>query len=249
MLDVDSYKLESTVSDLIDQRLSYTLQISFPAVILSCFFGLVWGLYAGQKSGLAAERASSALNVLVNSVPVFAIGLILIILFCFKLKLFPYMGLNSSDIGSGAFAYFADRIKHLILPVATLVIAELPSRYLLIKNLAADEMNSKYVLYARQRGLSERVIRYRYILPNITGPLINMIGLSVASSVGGSLVVENLFSVKGMGTLLTDALHSLDYPLMQGILFVCTFIMVIAIVLSDVLCIISDPMLRKGGKR
>ena len=74
-----------------------------------------------------------------------------------------------------------------------------------------------------------------------------MVGMSVSLCVGGSLVVENIFSVSGMGKLLTDAVYSLDYPLMQGILFVTTLLMVLAIIVTDILCIVIDPKLRLGG--
>ena len=115
------------------------------------------------------------------------------------------------------------------------------------RNTAAAAANEKYVLYARQRGLSPAKIRYCYILPNIAQPFITMAGMSVSLCVGGSLVVENIFSVPGMGALLSDAVYSLDYPLMQGILFVSTLMMVLAVIAADILCILIDPKRRYGG--
>ena len=112
-------------------------------------------------------------------------------------------------------------------------------------NPAAKEAGEKYVLYARQRGLSERKIRYSYVFKNIAQPFITMTGMSVSLCVGGSLVIENIFSINGMGKLLTEAVYTLDYPLMQGVLFVSTGVMVIAVIITDVLCILADPRQRR----
>ena len=84
-------------------------------------------------------------------------------------------------------------------------------------------------------------------MKNIAQPFITMVGMSVSTCIGGSLVVENIFSIGGMGSLLSDAVYSLDYPLMQGILFVTTAVMTISIVVSDVICILIDPRVRLGG--
>ena len=95
--------------------------------------------------------------------------------------------------------------------------------------------------------MSDHKIKFGYILKNIAQPFITMVGMSVSTCIGGSLVVENIFSIGGMGSLLSDAVYSLDYPLMQGILFVTTAVMTISIVVSDVICILIDPRVRLGG--
>lgn len=246
-----SYKQEAVVSALIFKSIGRTLQITIPAVVISTTAGLSWGLRSGLKKGSTEDKLSTGFNIVVNSVPGFVIGLVLIIVFCFDVRLFPYTGLNSAGVAKGSLRYVLDRLWHLTLPILTLVIAELPSRYILMRNTAAKIADEKYVLYARQRGLSGRVIRYKYMLPNIAESFITMVGLSVSSCIGGSLVIENLYSVKGMGSLLMTAVHSLDYPLMQGILFVTTFIMVISIILTDLLCMLLNPRIRlkeEGGR-
>ena len=130
----------------------------------------------------------------------------------------------------------------------TLVIASTPSRYLLMRNTVSQVTEEKYVLYARERGLSDGTILLRYILRNIAQPFITMVGMSVGSCIGGSIVIENIFSIDGMGSLLSDAVYTLDYPLMQGILFVTTGIMTASIVVTDLICILIDPRVRLGGE-
>lgn len=244
-----SYKKEAVVSALIGERLGYTLQITLPGVVISTILGLFWGLHSAWNRHSWGDRFSTTLNIVLNAVPTFVLALGAIILFCFQNRLLPYAGLNSDGVTPGTLAYVLDRLTHLLLPVLTLTVATTPSRFLLMRNTAEKILDEKYVLYAKQRGLSPKAIRKSYVLPNIAQPFITMAGMSVSTCVGGSLVLENIFSIPGMGRLLTDAIYSLDYPLMQGILFVTTAIMLLAIVLSDVLCILIDPRVRMGGER
>ncbi len=240
-----SYKKEAVVSSLIRDRLGATLQITLPAWIFSTLGGLVLGLYCGYKKGSLSEKLTTSAMILLNTIPVFLIGLVMIIVFCFRVRWFPYTGLSSADPGTGV-SWLSDRIRHLLLPVLTMTLAAAPSRCLLMRNTAAMAADEKYILYARERGLSERRIRYSYLLKNIAQPFITMTGMSVSTCVSGSLVVENIFSINGMGKLLTDAVYTLDYPLMQGILFVTTLIMVLSVIISDLICILIDPKVRLG---
>ncbi|MBR3179686.1 MAG: ABC transporter permease [Clostridia bacterium] len=241
-----SFKKNTIVSELIMERIGATLQISLPAVILSTMIGLLWGLNAGYRKNGVLDQISTSLLIVLNAVPSFVIALILIILLCFQNRWFPYTGLSSNGMRPGNAGFFADRLWHLVLPVFTLTVAALPSRYLLMRNTTASAMDAPYILYARLRGLDAGTIRWRYLLKNIIQPFLTMVGMSVSLCVGGSLVIENVFSINGMGKLLTDAVYSLDYPLMQGILFVTTAIMTASIIVTDLICLILDPRQRKG---
>lgn len=241
-----SFKKEAVVSALIRDKIGSTLQITLPAVVLSTLLGLVWGLDCGYRKGSLRDSISTSALIVLNTVPAFLTALVLIILFCFQHRWFPYTSLSSAGMAPGVPGFLADRLHHLILPVLTLTIGAVPSRYLLMRNTVRKITGEKYVLYAKERGLSDRRVKYGYILKNIAQPFITMVGMSVSLCVGGSLVIENIFSVSGMGKLLTDAVYTLDYPLMQGILFVTTLIMVISIVTTDLICILIDPKVRLG---
>ena len=243
-----SFKKDAAVAGLIRERIWATLQISLPAVVLSTFLGLVWGLNAGYRKDGLFDRLSTGTLIVLNTVPSFLTALVLIILLCFRHRWFPYTGLSGRGMAPGTEGFLLDRLRHLVLPVATLTLAVLPSRYLIVRNTAAAAMEQKHVLYAKERGLSPRKIRYAYILKNIAQPFITMTGMSVSLCVGGSLIIENIFSVNGMGKLLTDAVYSLDYPLMQGILFVTTAIMTASIILTDLVCLLTDPHLLRGER-
>lgn len=243
-----SYKKEAVVSALIIERLGNTLQITLPAVVISTLIGLFWGMSCGYKKGSVVDGISTTALIVLNAVPTFLIALVLIIYLCFKIRIFPYTGLNSAKVDAGTWLYYADRLRHLVLPVLTLTIAAFPSRYLLIRNTAAKTVDEKYILFAKERGLSDNKIKYHYLLKNIAQPFITMVGMSVNICVGGSLVVEKIFSINGMGGLLNEAVYTLDYPLMQGVLFITTCIMVVSVVTTDLLCILIDPKVRWGGQ-
>ena len=105
-----SFKREATVSALIGQRLGYTLQITLPAVLLSTVIGLLWGLRCGYKKGSSFEKISTTFQIIANTMPTFLIALVLLILFCFRQRWFPYTGLNSTGAVPGTAGYFWDRI-------------------------------------------------------------------------------------------------------------------------------------------
>mgnify|MGYP004566560401 FL=1 len=239
-----SYKKGAAVSALIGQRLGYTLQITLPAVAFSTLIGLFWGLHCGYQKNGWFDRLSTGLQIVVNTMPSFLIALLLLLLFSFRLGWLPYTGLSSPGVLPGSAAFLPDRLRHLLLPVLTLTLAAAPSRFLLMRNTVRRVVDEKYVLYARERGLSPARIKYSYILKNIAQPFVTMVGMSVSTCIGGSLVVEKIFSVGGMGSLLSDAVYTLDYPLMQGILFVTTAIMTVSIILCDLICILIDPRVR-----
>lgn len=243
-----SYKNDCTVSSLITERLPYSLQITLPATIISLLLGLIWGLNCGCKRSGAADKASGTFMIILNAVPSFAIALVLVIVLCFNLRLFPYMGLSSPDVTRGGAEFFIDRVYHLVLPILTVVLSSLPSRFMLVRNVAARFVDDKSVLYARERGLSERKIKFGYVFKNVAQPYIAAAGVSLGACIGGSVVVENVFSINGVGSLLLSAVYTLDYPLMQGVLFVTVSAIIAAVIISDIVCILIDPRVRKGGK-
>ncbi len=238
-----SFKKEASVSSLISGRIGPTLQLSIPAIILSSTLGLVLGLRAGFSSKSRLDSVLTPAMIVVNAIPSFLLALTFVLVFGFKLRLLPYTGLSSASAGSGL-AFFQDRLSHLLLPVLTLVIGMGPSRYLLVRNMVQEQSKERYVLYARQRGLSDSRIRYGYILGNISGPFIMTLGMGMGLAVSGSVVIENIFSINGMGKLLTEAVYTLDYPLIQGVLFVTTAIMALSIILSDLVSLALDPRRR-----
>ncbi len=238
-----SFKKEATVSSLISGRVGPTLQVTIPAIVMSSLIGLALGMASGFSSKSRTDSYLTPLMIVLNAIPSFLLALSFVLVFGFKLRILPYSGLSSSSAGRGI-AFLLDRVRHLLLPVGTLVIGMMPSRYLLVRNMVKVQSKERYVLYARQRGLTDNKIRYHYIFRNIAGPFVIAIGMSMGLAVSGSVVIESIFSINGMGKLLTDAVYTLDYPLIQGVLFVTTAIMALSIILADLVSLAIDPRRR-----
>ena len=239
-----SYHHNASISELIAARLPNTLQIALPAVIISSLLAMVLGCIMGMRKGTSAESAVTSLSIIADAFPAFLLGLLLISLFAFRLGWLPSGALNSIRVPSGTFASALDRVKHLILPVLTLVIGSFPAKYFMVCNTVARQRNEKYVLYAKSRGLSDTRIAFFHIFPNICQPFLTMVGMNIGFIVSGSLIIENIFSIKGMGSLISEAITSRDYPVLQGVLFVSALVIVAANILTDVICVAIDPKVR-----
>ena len=135
-------------------------------------------------------------------------------------------------------------IWHLILPIGTLVLGSVPPKYLMLCSTVARQREEKYVLYARSRGMGEAKIAFTQILPNICQPFLTMVGMNMGFLLSGSLVIENIFSIKGMGSLMMQAVTARDYPVLQGCLFVSALMVVLFHLLTDLLCLLLDPKAR-----
>lgn len=234
-----SFQKNSTVSTLIFERLKVTLLLVFPSAIIAAILGLTLALTAGFK-GSKTDKILTPLMILINSFPLFLLSLLLILFFAFDLKLLPYSGLATTKNGN-----FLDVVRHLVLPVSTITIGLLPSRYLLVRNMTQKIAKSRCILYQQERGLGNNTIRYCYILPELLTTFLTNVGLSIGSGIAGSVVVESIFSINGMGRLLTQAVYTLDYPLMYGILFVTSLAMLISIIIVDILSFLLDPRQRR----
>ena len=241
-----SYHFNDDVSNIILRRIPNTLQIAIPTVILSSIIALIWGSIAGYRENKLLDNISTTIAIIVNAIPGFVLAMLMVTVFAFKLRIFPLGGLNSINIPEGILSAFLDRVRHLILPVLTLTIASVPGKYILVRNTVSAAKKDKYVMYAKARGISEIRVIFAHILKNICGPFITIVGLQIGFIISGSMICETIFSIKGMGSLIYQATASRDYPTMQGCLFVTALAVVIATIITDIICISIDPRVRSG---
>jgi peptide/nickel transport system permease protein len=236
-----SYHYKQNVGDMIAERIPNTLRIALPAAAVSSLLAMLLAVYAGMKKGSVPDTLMTGSAVIINAVPSFLSGMLLITLFSFHLRWLPFGGLASIAPEN----VFLDKLKHLILPVAALSIAALPGKFLLLRGQAAAASNEKYVLYARARGIPEARICY-HIFRNVSGTFVTMIGLNLGFVLSGSLIAENIFSIRGMGRLMTGAIATRDFPVLQGCLFITALAVVTADIITRLLCLAIDPKLRYG---
>lgn len=233
------------VTDIIASALPWTIGLVGIATVLSFIIGTTLGSIIGWRRG-------SRLDVLVpittffSTVPYFWMGLIAIAVFATNLGWFP----SSHAYGRGSvpgwdIVFIGEVIEHGTLPALTIVIASLGGWILGMRNMMVTILDEDYVTVAQAKGLSPRRVLTMYAARNAVLPQIQSFALALGFIVGGTLVMELVFSYPGVGKLLLDATAAKDYPLMQGLFLVITLTVLVANILADVAYAVLDPRTRQ----
>ena len=226
-----SFSLNKPVVTLLLARLWPTLKLALMSMILMLVVAVPLGVLSAVHQNKPIDYIVRALTFFGVSVPNFWVGLMLILLFCVRLKLLPVVS------SGGTF-------KDLILPSVTLALAMSAKYTRQVRTAVLEELHSDYVIGARARGVKESKILWGNVFPNSLLPLITMLGLSIGSLLGGTSVVEVIFSYPGLGNLAVSAITSYDYYLIQGyVLWVAIIYMVINL-LVDISYNYVDPRMR-----
>lgn len=241
-----SYQSKQNVSDMLSSAIKNTMLISIPAIIFSSILAVVLGCLAGYYQGTPFDNICTGILIILYAVPMFLLGMLLVYIFGFRLQWFPLGSLQSVNPGDTVFALFRDRIWHVFLPVLTLTLSSITSKYLIIRNSVAKERTNKYVIYAKARGLSNREVLFKHIFKNSCQPFISVVGMNIGFIFSGSLVVELVFSLNGMGTIIYNAASNRDYVVMQGAFLLLSMIVILANLLADIVSALIDPRIRRG---
>ena len=239
-----SFRHRRAVSTLLRERLPWTILLVGTAIVISTILGVALAAFAVWRRGRRRDTASIAFCTFLESTPPFWIGLLLLIWFGANLKLLPLFGSVSVDETTGL-ARVGDVLLHLVLPAATLVLSSVGATFLLARASLLGVIRDDYVLVARAKGLRERTIAFRHALPVASLPIATSVLLRVGSVTGGAVIVERVFSYRGVGTLLLEASFGRDYPVLQGGLLVLTVIVVGVNLLGDLLYPRLDPRVRR----
>ncbi len=239
-----SFRHRRAVSTLLRERLPWTILLVGTALLISTILGVSLGAFAAWRRGRRRDATSIALFTFLESTPPFWIGLLLLIWFGATLKWLPLFGSVSVDRTTGA-ARIADILVHLLLPAAALVLSSVGATFLLARASLLGVVREDYLLVARAKGLRERTIAFRHALPAASLPIATSVLLRVAGLAGGAVIVERVFSYRGVGTLLLEASSGRDYPVLQGGLFVLTLVVVGVNLLGDLLYPRLDPRVRR----
>jgi len=216
------------VSNLILDRLPWTLSLMVFSVVISAGVGTAVGMVAGWNPGAKRDRWLVSVPALFAAVPEFLIAIGLLLGGAVGLGCFPLFGGQTAFASySGGVAGFLDRLIdilwHLTLPAATLVLAGTSAFVLVTRDMTAGLRHAPWLVTARGKGLGERSIAVRHALPNIAPALLTYLGLRLGSVLGGALVVERVFNVPGLGLLGFEAIGSRDYPVLQALFLLSGF--------------------------
>ncbi|TIL64997.1 ABC transporter permease [Mesorhizobium sp.] len=229
------------IRDVILERLPNTLLLMGSATALSFGLGSALGIYAGARPGDFRDRLLSIGSLALYAVPGFWLGLVLIIVFAVDLRWFPIGGIESIASGKTGLDRAADIARHLVLPVSALGFIYLALYLRMMRAGMAEVWRQDFVLAARAKGLSRRRIVLAHIARNALLPLVTMLGLQSAQMLGGSVVIESVFSVPGLGRLAQEAVAARDTPLLLGIILVSAVLVIVINLLVDIAYAFLDP--------
>lgn len=235
------------VSQVIGVKLSNSLFLMVFARLISGILGLVLGILAGVFRGTWADRIIKGYSLLISSTPVFWLALLLLLVFAVWLKVLP-IGLSVPIGVESAGVTFLDRLRHAILPAVTLSITGVAGVTLHTREKMIDVMESDYMLFARARGESTWSMVKKHGLRNILLPAMTLQFASVSEIIGGSVLVEQVFSYPGLGQAAVTAGTGSDVPLLLGITIVTAAIVFFGNFIADILYGVIDPRMRKGGE-
>ncbi len=219
------------VADAIAEQLPHTLALASSATILSLVMGLSMGIVAATREGSWIDRVVITLAVLGVSVPILLSGLLFILLFSLVLGMLPATGQGSW--------------RHLVMPALVLSLASTGTIARLVRTEMLEVLPQDYVTVARAKGVPERVIFWRHALRNALIPVVTIVGLQFGALLGGTVVTESLFSRRGLGRLVVDAISWKDYPLVQGVVILGAAIYVVVNFLVDLSYGLLDPRIRR----
>ena len=233
------------VIDEVAKRLPITLTMNIVAMIAVFILSIWLGIKAALHFEGRGDHAIRQLSLVSFAMPSFYLALLLILLFSVKLDLLPIAGLHSIEAKEGIF-YYLDMAWHLVLPVGVMIFVGLGSMIVYIRSLTLEILKSDYYFFARSRGLSERVLLRRYIIPNLLPPVVTLLGLSLPGLIGGSVILESIFGIEGMGQLFYLSALSRDYPVIMGILMVTAFLTLLGNMLADMILLRLNPYAKRG---
>ncbi len=240
-----SFVSGQNVIDMVSDRIGITLIMNITSMLFVFVISIYLGIIAAMRSGKFSDMFIRQLSLFSFSMPSFYMALLMILTLSVKLEWFPIAGLHSIEPKEG-FSYYTDMAWHLFLPVFVMIFVSLGSMIVYIRSLVTEILKSDYYFYAKARGLDEkRLLRY-YILPNLMPPVITLLGLSLPGLIGGSVILESIFGIEGMGQLFYMSALSRDYPVIMGILMVTAFLTLLGNMLSDLILLKLNPYFKRG---
>ncbi|MDO5422329.1 MAG: ABC transporter permease [Eubacteriales bacterium] len=225
-------------------RMKWTLILSLTAISLSALIGGALGVAAGYKKGGKLDAVLTFLALLLETIPSNCLALLALILFAYRLHWFPIGGMVSGGV-SGV-ERIGSILYHMVLPVSVLTLFRTSSNFLLMKSFVSQIRDEEYLTVAVTKGLPSRKVLFRHLLRNVFVPYVTALCVQFGHILSGSMLIEVVFSWKGMGTLIYDGVIGRDYPTIQMCFLIIAICVIFFNFLSDILCMLLDPRIRDG---
>ena len=226
----ESIRFQEPVAEVVIEHYPATLELAFFALLVCAAIAIPAGMFAAERRGTAADHAVGVFTLFGLSVPNFALGPVLILIFSVLLGWLPVSGRGG--------------ISHLILPAITLGAALAAILTRMVRTSVIEELSSDYVRTARAKGLPESAVLFRHAFRNALIPILTILGLQFGTLLAGTIVTESIFSWPGIGRLSVQAIEARDYPLLQGCILLIAVSYVVVNLLTDVVYAFVDPRVR-----
>jgi len=225
-----SVQTNRPVAQEIGDRFPYTIQLAVAAMLLAVLFGVTLGVIAGLKQNSWIDTLLMLVALAGVSVPVFWLGLLLILFFAVRLGWFP--------------ATSQEGIRGLVLPAVSLAFLSTATLARLVRSSIIEVLNQDYLRTSRAKGLREGAVVLRHALPNALIPVITVIGLQFGNLLSGAVITESVFARPGLGKLVVDSIQNKDFPVVQGVILVLATMYVLVNLLVDLSYAVIDPRIR-----
>ena len=241
LLHVDlgqSYSEKRPVVEAIQDRLPRTLELAAAAMVLACIIGIPLGIISAVRRGGFVDLGLTLLSSLGNSVPVFVMGYLLVLIFALTLGVLPSSGYVPVARG------LSKHLLRLVLPAVALAFGVASSILRMTRSSMLESLGSESVRPLRAKGLSKRKVYLKHVMRNMLIPVVTIIGLQLGNLIAGTVLCEAVFNWPGIATLLVSAIGDRDYPLIQGCMLILSAIFILTNMVVDMLYGILDPRAR-----
>ncbi|WP_236694026.1 ABC transporter permease [Sporosarcina globispora] len=241
-----SYQQKRPISELLMERLPWTMLLTGLGLVLSTIIGVMFGAISAWRRGTKTDANLLTVFMFLSAMPSFWVGMILVSIFSAQLGWLPVFGAESAWSNYSGIDRIIDIGKHLILPLATLILISVTSTFMIMRYSMLNVLGEDYIMMAKAKGVKEKVIKYKHAMRNALLPVATVFMLSLGFTLGGATVIETVFAYPGVGRLMFESVLSRDYPLIQATFLIITFSVVIANFLADLIYPLLDP---KVGSR
>lgn len=231
----DSYQYKQSVASLLPSRILVTVSLTIGAAICMLLISIPLGYIAAAKKDRWPDQAVRGFTLLGMAFPNFWLAMVLMIVFCINLKILPIQAWGAT---------FGARLKGMILPSVTLAIANSAIMIRNLRNDIVDVQESDYVLFAKSKGLDPGTIRSQHIIRNAMIPFTTLTALRVVEMLGGTIVIESVFSLSGLGSFLVNGILARDYAIVQAVVIFYVFIVQVANLITDIIYSFLDPRVK-----
>lgn len=239
----ESYFMNETVIEAILSHLGPTISLGILAEIIALILAIPLGILAARRKGTMTDQSVMAFSLLGMSIPNFLLSLFLILIFSVTLRWLPVAGYQPLSAG------LWEHVKFLLLPAFALGTAHAALIARMTRSAMLEVLNANYIKTARAKGVKERVVIYKHALRNAFLPILTVAGQSFLSLMGGTAIVETIFSIPGIGQLIVNAVMRRDYAVVQGAVLYVTFAFVFINLAIDMLYGIVNPQVRLDQKK